>query len=406
MKQIITHFTDNDLYTFTVGYYIIMNYPRAKARFEFFDRNNTVYPDGFDKMLMEQMEMMRNVVITDEEVEFMLKKCYYLPKWYIEVFLRGFRFDPSELHFWLDDENHLHGYCDGDWYSAMMWEMPVLSCTSELMHMLRGDFEKYNKEREYKKMYDKATRMLSEGLTFSDFGTRRRFSFDHHDMIVKAIVDAADDNMVSLGKFAGTSNVYFAMKYGLTPIGTMSHQIVSFEENVASVFECNYSVMNKWAETYGGDLGTYLYDCFGDDVFFDNFSKKMAMLYSGLRVDSGDEYIQGDKIIDKYKELGINPQNKIVVFSNALDVEKAIAIHRYFIGKILDSYGIGTNFTCDIDGVDPMNIVFKLIWCSITEKREGHDCVKLSCDMGKTLGNIVKCNYLKNILNKKYAAGN
>ena len=142
MKQIITHFTDNDLYTFTVGYYIIMNYPRAKARFEFFDRNNTVYPDGFDKMLMEQMEMMRNVVITDKEVEFMLKKCYYLPKWYIEVFLRGFRFDPSELHFWLDDENHLHGYCDGDWYSAMMWEMPVLSCTSELMHMLRGDFEK------------------------------------------------------------------------------------------------------------------------------------------------------------------------------------------------------------------------------------------------------------------------
>jgi nicotinate phosphoribosyltransferase len=121
---------------------------------------------------------------------------------------------------------------------------------------------------------------------------------------------------------------------------------------------------------------------------------------------SGDEYIQGDKIIDKYKELGINPQNKIVVFSNALDVEKAIAIHRYFIGKILDSYGIGTNFTCDIDGVDPMNIVFKLIWCSITENREGHDCVKLSCDMGKTLGNIVKCNYLKNILNKKYAAGN
>ena len=95
MKQIITHFTDNDLYTFTVMYYILQNYPRAEVEYTFFDRNDTIYPKGFAELLREQMDNMKDVVITDEEVDFMLKRCYYLPKWFIAVFLRGFRFNPK-----------------------------------------------------------------------------------------------------------------------------------------------------------------------------------------------------------------------------------------------------------------------------------------------------------------------
>lgn len=200
------------------------------------------------------------------------------------------------------------------------------------------------------------------------------------------------------GKFVGTSNVYLAMKYDLTPIGTMSHQIIEFEENVSGIFECNFNVMKKFSDVYDGDNGIYLYDCFGDKVFFNNLSKRMAMMYKGLRVDSGIEEDQLEKIIAKYKSLGIDPATKQVVYSNGLNIEKAIRLHEYTAGRMQDSYGIGTFLTGDVTGCKPSNIVIKLTKMRITELREWHDCVKLSCDKGKTLGNPEKCAYLLKLL--------
>ena len=200
------------------------------------------------------------------------------------------------------------------------------------------------------------------------------------------------------GKFISTSNVYFAMKYDLVPIGTMSHQLIEFEENVSGIFECNFNVMRKFSDVYDGDNGIYLYDCFGDRVFFSNLSKRMAMMFNGLRVDSGIEEEQTEKIIEKYESLGIDPKTKQVVFSNGLNIERAIEIHRYVGGRMKDSYGMGTFLTCDVENAKPMNIVVKLTRCRITEKREWHDCVKLSCDKGKTLGNPEKCAYLLKLI--------
>ena len=120
----------------------------------------------------------------------------------------------------------------------------------------------------------------------------------------------------------------------------------------------------------------------------------MAMMFTGLRVDRGDEQEKTEKIIEKYKSLGINPKTKQVVYSNGLDIKKAIKIHEYVNGRIQDSYGMGTFLTCDVENVEPMNIVVKLTKSRITEKREWHDCVKLSCDKGKTVGNPEKCAYL------------
>ena len=233
-------------------------------------------------------------------------------------------------------------------------------------------------------------------------GTRRRFSFDHHDMVLRVMkevyeqggYDDEDGHHRWSGRFTGTSNVYLAMKHHLTPIGTMSHQLIQFEENVSGVFECNFNVMKKFSDVYDGDNGIYLYDCFGDKVFFNNLSKRMAMMFVGLRVDSGDENEQTDKIIEKYESLGINPATKQVVYSNGLDIEKAIRIHKYVDGRMQDSYGVGTFLTCDVANAEPMNIVVKLTRSRITEKREWHDCVKLSCDKGKTTGDAEKCAYL------------
>ena len=196
------------------------------------------------------------------------------------------------------------------------------------------------------------------------------------------------------GRFTGTSNVYLAMRYGTSCLGTMSHQLISFEEIVSGVFECNFNVMRKFSDVFDGDNGIYLYDCFGDKVFFSNLSKRMAMMYKGLRVDSGVEEEQLEKIIAKYETLGIDPATKQVCFSNGLNIERALEIHRYCAGRVQDSYGVGTFLTCDVTDTDPMNIVVKLTRGRITELREWHDCIKLSCDKGKTLGNSAKCSYL------------
>jgi nicotinate phosphoribosyltransferase len=378
-------------------YYIIQTYPRAEVEYTFFDRNGTVYPQGFDKLLQEQVDYMKNVVIQEDEIEFMLKKCYYLPKWFIDVFLRGFRFNTDEVSINQDLDGHLHVSVKGKWYSAIIWEMPILSCVSELFHILNGDDKKYDLALETQKVRKKTVEIFANGLILGDMGTRRRFSFDHQKMVLTQMKDVYENGKFS-GFFTGTSNVWFAKELNLNPLGTMSHQIISFEENVTSVFEVNHSVMEKWASVYNGDLGLYLYDCFGDDVFFNNFSKKNAMLFSGLRVDSGNEEEQIDKIVKKYTDLGINPQTKQVIFSNGLNIKRAIEIQKYASEKVKPSFGVGTFLTCDLTGISPMNIVVKLTKSRITESREWHDCVKLSCDKGKTLGNPDKCKYLLSVI--------
>ena len=403
MKQIITHFTDNDLYTFTCMYYILQKYPRAEVEYTFFDRNKTKYPKGFAELLQEQMNNMSNVVITDEEISYMEKMCYFLPKWFINTFLKGFSFNPNELTITQDEEGYLDIKVKGKWWSTIIWEMPILATVSELSHILNGDMEKYDLHIETEKIREKANKALLNGLLIADMGTRRRFSFEHQDMVVKTFAEIQRGGIKNHfdGKFTGTSNVYFAMKYNLIPIGTMSHQLISFEENVSGIFECNYNVMNKWSDVYDGSLGCYLYDCFGDEVFFNNLSKKMAMLFSGVRVDSGLEEEQVEKLIEKYTSLGINASEKQVVFSNGLNIDRAIDIHKYVGKRMKDSYGIGTYLTCDINDCKPMNIVVKLTKMRVTEYREWHDCIKLSCDKGKTLGNKQKCDYIISLINGK-----
>ena len=392
MKQIITHFTDNDLYTFSCQYYVLMKYPRAEVKYSFIDRNNTCYPQNFAALLQEQVDLMPSVKITQEEIAFMTSHCPWLPLWYFN-FLRGYTFNPKEVSIEQDAEGRLSIAVQGKWFSTIMWEMPLLSIISELIHTLKGEMETYNLEAERNKVKAKTEKFLQAGIILGDMGTRRRFSFDHQEMVIKTMAEVYNSQEWP-GKFTGTSNVWLAMKYNLKALGTMSHQLISFEENVSGVFECNYNVMKKFSDVFDGDNGTYLYDCFGDEVFFKNLSKRMAMMYTGLRVDSGVEEEQTEKIINKYKSLGIDPASKQVVYSNGLNIDRCIEIHKFCNGRVKDSYGVGTHLTCDVDNVKPSNIVIKLTKCRITETREWHDCIKLSCDKGKTLGNPDKCNYI------------
>lgn len=385
MKQIISHFTDDDLYKMTMCCAVIDNFPRAQVKYTFTDRDNTIYPQGFAETLSEQIRMLEEVVITNEEVDFMKRRCPYIPHWFYN-YLKGYRFNHKWVKAWQDEEGHLFIEFEGSWANTILLEVKVLAIVSELYYTMTGRLGNIDFDLYYKKTYEKAERLLGAGCVYSDFGTRRRISFQTEDTVVKAMKDCYEKGKWK-GKFVGTSNVYLAMKHDLIPVGTMAHEFVCAIGGMYGPQMANHIAMDSWRNTYRGALGTYLYDSFGWDIFSQNFSEDFANLFKGLRIDSGDNYEQLHKIINKYKSLNIDPKTKQIIFSNALDTDTAIKIYQYAKELCQPSFGIGTHFTNDYPGIKPMNIVIKLVAAKITESWTFYnDTCKISEDKGKHTG--------------------
>ncbi len=385
MRQIIKHFTDDDMYKFTMCCAVIENFPRTQVRYKFNDRDNTVYPEGFAEELRQQIKMLENVIITEEEIAFLRKKCSYIPAWFCS-YLKGFRYDSRWVRIRQDANGHLDIEFEGCWSNTILLEVKVLAIVSELYYMMIGESERLDYEAYRQESWAKAHRLIEAGCTFSDFGTRRRASFQAQETVVRAMKEC-QDSMSGPGRFIGTSNVYFAMKYDLVPVGTMAHELICAIAGMYGPQMANYLAMKTWASTYRGTLGTFLYDTYGWRIFSLNFSEDYANMFKGLRVDSGDNFHELDLIISKYRSLNIDPRTKQIVFSNGLDVDKAIEIQRYAQNKCIPSFGIGTHFTNDFKGVKPMNIVIKLVAVKITESWPFYcSTCKLSEDKGKYSG--------------------
>ncbi|MDE7470976.1 MAG: nicotinate phosphoribosyltransferase, partial [Paramuribaculum sp.] len=337
MRQIINHFTDDYLYKFTMCCAVIYNFPRAQVKYAFIDRDNTVYPEGFAKEVEHQIVLLENVRITEEEIDFMIKKCPYIPLWFYN-YLRGFRYDRKSAHVSQDNEGHLHIEFEGYWSDTILLEVKVLAIVSELYNEMTGAINSFDHAASHEAAYGKARRLIEAGCKFSEFGTRRRASFAAQEAVVAAMKQC--DSEISVpGHFVGTSNVYLAMKYDLIPIGTMAHELICAIAGMFGPQMANHLAMKAWATTYRGALGTFLYDTYGWNIFSLNFSEDYANMFKGLRVDSGDNYHELDRIVSKYRSLGIDPASKQVVFSNALNTDTAIEIQRYAEGKCQPSFG-------------------------------------------------------------------
>lgn len=385
MEQIIRHFTDDDLYKFTMCCAVIDNFPRAQVKYIFTDRDDTVYPEGFATELEKQIAALEDVVITEDEIDFMRRRCYYLPEWFFN-YLKGFRFNRHWAKAWQDDEGHLHVEFEGSWADTIFLEVKVLAIISDLYYEMTGQDKLFDYDSYYTKTYNKAERLLQAGCVFSDFGTRRRASFKAEDVVVRAMKDCYN-SCEWPGKFIGTSNVYLAMKHDVVPVGTMAHEFVCAIGGMYGPQMANNIAMNSWRNTFRGALGTYLYDSFGWNIFNLNFSEDFANLFKGLRIDSGDNREQLMRIVEKYRSFGIDPKSKQVIFSNALDTDAAIEIQKFAKDYCQPSFGIGTHFTNDFEGVKPMNIVIKLVAAKITEAWTFYnDTCKLSEDEGKHVG--------------------
>ncbi len=385
IQQIINHFTDDDLYKLSMCCAVIDNFPRVQVKYQFVDRNDTVYPTGFADELKRQIALLENVTITDKEIDFLRRKCSFIPEWFY-TYLKGYRFNHEWVKAWQDDKGLLHIEFEGCWADTILLEVKVLAIISELYYIMTNQTDKLNYEEYYDKAYHKAERLLKAGCVFSDFGTRRRASFEAEETAIRAMKDCYNSHKWK-GKFVGTSNVYLAMKYNLVPVGTMAHEFICAIGGMYGPQMANHIAMNRWRNTFRGALGTYLYDSFGWDIFDHNFSEDFANQFKGLRVDSGNNFEQLHKIVKKYQSLGIDPRTKQIIFSNALDTDRAIEIQQYAQKLCQPSFGIGTHFTNDFEGVEPMNIVIKLIAAKITESWSFYnDTCKISEDKGKHTG--------------------
>ena len=385
MEPIIRHFTDDDLYKFTMCCAVIDNYPRAQVKYSFIDRNNMVYPDGFAGELARQIAFLEDLRSTDEEIAFMRRRCRYLPEWFF-TYLKGFRYDRRWVNVNQDAAGHLSVDIEGAWSNTILLEVKLLAIISELYYRMTGQAERLDYNECERRAAKKAGCLIGAGCVFSDFGTRRRASFASQDCVVRAM-SGINSRMDGPGRFAGTSNVYLAMKYDVVPMGTMAHELICAMAGMYGPQMANYLAMKVWASTYRGALGTFLYDTYGWDIFSLNFSEDYANMFKGLRVDSGDNRQELRRIVDKYRSLGIDPRSKQVVFSNALDTDAAIELQRYAEGLCQPVFGIGTHFTNDFEGVRPLNIVIKLFAVKITELWGFYNqTCKLSEDAGKYSG--------------------
>lgn len=377
--MVIKTILDTDLYKFTTSYAYIKLFPYAMGTFTFIDRDDTEYTKGFLEALKSEIHNLSMVQLTSEELEYMASHCRFLPRVYWE-WLSSFRFDPDKIEVGLDEHRHLQMRVTDYLYKVTLYEVPLLAIVSEIRNQFLNRIP--DKETLLLRLADKVKLSNDHQMPFSEFGTRRRFSFDVQKLVVAYLKENAR-------YCTGTSNCYLAMKYDMRPMGTHPHEWFMFHGAQFGYKHANYMALENWVNVYDGDLGTALSDTYTSDSFLSNFSRKQAKLFDGVRCDSGDEIEFIDRLIDRYKELGIDPTTKTIIFSNALDFGKALQIFEYCKGKIRCSFGIGTNLTNDT-GFPPANIVMKLSRCKMNVNQEWRECVKLSDDMGKHVGSTTE----------------
>ncbi len=388
IKPISPSILDNDFYKFTMQHTVIKLFPYAKGRYQFINRGKHEFPENFAVRLREAIDAMTNLQLTSNEKEYLRTTCPYLDPTYLD-FLQGYRYDPSEVTI-EQTGNEVKVNIEGFWYRTILWEVPIMALICELYY-IEANQKRHADELVIQTVEDKIKKYRDLDIVFAEFGTRRRHSHEVHDLVVKTLKEKGD------GTFIGTSNVYLAMKYKTKPIGTHAHEWFMFHAAKYGYKMANSMGLEHWTDVYRGDLGIALTDTYTTEVFFEQFDKKFAKLFDGVRHDSGDPLEFGDKTIAHYQKLGIDPLTKTIIFSDGLNYDKVERITEHCKGRIGLSFGIGTDLTNDV-GLKPMNIVLKMIEAK-PENANWTGVVKLSDEPKKHTGSEENIELAKRILN-------
>ena len=365
----INSMLDDDLYKLTMCQAVCQKFPYAHARYEFINRGQHTFRAGFANSLKKHVELMKRIRLEEAEAYHLGKVCPFLTPVFID-FLKGYRYNPEEVVI-EEGDCGLDIVIEGLWYRTILWEVKLMAMISQL-YLSRLPVTPERIEDAALAAGRKGGIMAVEGLKFADFGTRRRYSWAHHMNVVNALYHNSGAN------FVGTSNVGLAIAHKIKPIGTQAHEWFMFHGAKYGYKQANQLALKHWAEVYHGNLGIALSDTFTSDAFFSAFGTKYARLFDGVRHDSGDPVKFAIKAIQHYQKLGIDPMTKTIVFSDNLNVDKAINLYRRFKNDIRVSFGIGTNLTNDIDGIEPLNMVIKMTACKPYGVDEWLPVVKLS----------------------------
>lgn len=395
LKQIINSLLETDMYKISMGQAIYHQFSDYKTTWSFKCRNTDVhFTEEMVEEIREQIKAYCGLRFTEEELAY-LNEVKWMKGSYVD-FLRLWqpRFEDFEIT--TDAECGLAIETRGTWLNTSMYEIPTLAIVNEVYFRMAYDYDKLLvsfKER----LTDKINGLKGVGDgekydigTFSEFGLRRRLSGEAQELAVKQLTE--NQSLFHDSRFVGTSNVYLAKKYGLTPVGTMAHEWImcvgqgNHKHNPAY---SNWYALDAWIKEYGILNGIALTDAITTDCFLRDFQLTYATLFSGVRHDSGDPFAWGEKMLRHYESLGIDPKTKTLLFSDSLDFKRAGELYAYFKDKAKVAFGIGTYIANDTE-VPALNIVMKTTACN------GMDVAKISDTAGKGMcKNPDYVNYLQ-----------
>lgn len=381
LPQIITSLLETDMYKFSMGQAIYHQFPDYKTTWTFACRNKDVH--FTEDMLIEirkQIKAYCELRFTEDEL-FYLDSIKWIKGSYVD-FLRLWHPRFEDFTITNNAECGLSIEAAGTWLNTSMYEIPTLAIVNEVYFRMAYDYNELLDS--FKERLDAKYENVHSGRwyagTFSEFGLRRRLSAEAQELVVEKF-SHLNDTMHSPSRFIGTSNVYLAKKFGLTPVGTMAHEWImctgqgNHKHNPAY---SNWYALDAWIKEYGVLNGIALTDTITTDCFNRDFQLTYATLFSGVRHDSGDPYEWGKKMIEQYRELGIDPKTKTLLFSDSLDFERADALWHHFHNDINVAFGIGTYLSNDTK-VPALNIVMKVTKCN------GMDVAKISDAEGKCM---------------------
>src|SRR5262245_24187492 len=377
-KPIIHSLLDTDLYKFTMWQAFLHAFPQNQAVYEFVCRNEPAYPLAELAADVEaQIEQLCSLSFAEDELEYLGSK-RFIKSDFID-FLRIFRLQRRYVSVETRGQK-LSILARGPQIHVMAFEVFVLAIVNELYFRR---FDTPDAVREGKRRLTGKIQLLRDFTSrggrrlypfeFFDFGTRRRFSREwHYDVVARLTAEAPQ-------YFKGSSNLWLAREHEIAAIGTMAHEYLqTFQAVGVQLRNFQSAALERWVQEYRGDLGIALTDVVGMDAFLNNFDLYFAKLFDGLRHDSGDPIEWGEKALRHYQKLRVDPGTKRLVFSDGLDLPRAIEIYEHFADRVPCGFGIGTNLTNDL-GPTPLNIVMKLVECN------GQPVAKLSDSPGKTL---------------------
>ncbi len=378
MEPIITSLLETDAYKFSMGQAIYHQFSDYKTTWSFKCRNENVHftPEMVEE-IKRQIRLYCDLRFKEDELEY-LNNIRWIKGSYVD-FLRLWKPRYDDFTFGTDSPCGLTIETRGTWLNTSMYEIPTLAIVNEVYFRMAYDYRDLMASFEEK--LNRKVQGLIDGTyelgAFSEFGLRRRLSGEAQAMAVLELKKHIGEYENSF--FVGTSNVYLAKQHNVTPVGTMAHEWImcvgqgNHKHNPAY---SNWYALDAWVKEYGVLNGTALTDAITTDCFLMDFQLTFATLFSGVRHDSGDPYEWGEKMLAHYKELGIDPMTKTLLFSDSLDFKRATDIYRYFKGRAKTAFGIGTFIANDTD-VPALNIVMKTTACN------GMDVAKISDVQGK-----------------------